>query len=290
MSGGRVSAWRAFWERGGIGRAVLLAVGYIVLFLAAARLLGTLFPGVIDPDDPLASPTGVLIGIGGPILLGGLLLMAFGWSVGWLRELFARQPIGGSWWMWIPPAVVVAINVARAVSVDYASYQVDVLVSVLVLGLFIGFAEEVLTRGYVVNLLRKGGHGEWVVMFVSSLVFAFLHSVNILEGQAITVVAMTIVYTFAFGAAMYLLLRASRNLIWPVLVHATTDPFGLLMAGGIDTHGSGVAEPVGPLAVLATAGNLIVIGMALIPLLFVRGRVEREAVGETRDLRAPAGA
>ena len=33
-----------------------------------------------------------------------------------------------------------------------------------------------------------------------------------------------LVYTFAFGICMYLTLRVTGNLIWPILLHASADP------------------------------------------------------------------
>ena len=101
-------------------------------------------------------------------------------------------------------------------------------------GLLIGFAEEILTRGIVVKMMRDAGHGEWIVMVVSSLIFALLHSANILSGMSFLTVAFTVVYTFGFGICMYLTLRATGNLIWPMLVHAMYDPTLFLASGGVD--------------------------------------------------------
>ncbi|WP_180359694.1 hypothetical protein [Miniimonas arenae] len=42
---------------------------------------------------------------------------------------------------------------------------------------------------------------------VSSALFALLHSVNVLTGQAVTTVALTMAFAFGFGMVMYLVLR-----------------------------------------------------------------------------------
>ena len=85
--------------------------------------------------------------------------------------------------MWIAPLVVLAPIVLRVFGIDWGRDAVDVVALVLVTGLLIGYVEELLTRGIGVKMLRAGGHGEWAVAALSSLVFALLHSVNLLTGQ-----------------------------------------------------------------------------------------------------------
>ena len=107
------------------------------------------------------------------------MLVAFAASLGWLKELFARQPLGGSGWMWIAIAVVLAINISALLAIDYEEAGFAVVGTWLLTGLFIGFAEEVLTRGFVVNLMRKAGHREIAVALASAGIFAALHFGNV---------------------------------------------------------------------------------------------------------------
>ena len=74
-------------------------------------------------------------------------------------------------------------------------------------------------------------------MVISSLVFALLHSANVLSGLPILTVALTVVFTFGFGVLMYLTLRVTGNLIWPMLVHGLYDPTLFLATGGIGVSG-----------------------------------------------------
>lgn len=168
-----VSRWRAFWERGGFWRALLLVVLYLVLYLLVGLVAGDGF------DDPLRSPLSVFVNIVAAILVGIALLTAFGISLGWLRSLFARQPIGGIWWMWILPIVILAYNIVRFAATDYSRYSAATVAMVLFAGLCIGLAEVGLTRGFAVTLLRRGGYRELAVAALSSLLFAASHSVNI---------------------------------------------------------------------------------------------------------------
>ena len=256
------NGWRRFWERGGWWRALLLVVAYYALYQLGSFAF---LPLVTSTDDPAAL---TWFGTALPIALGGVLLVLFAWSVGWLRELFGPQPIRGRGWMWIAVAVVLVFNVLRFATIDYGAAGAGVVVAWVVAGLFVGFAEEVLTRGFVVNLMRKGGYREIVVALVSALLFALLHSGNLLSGQSPLATGFQLVYTFAFGILMYLSLRVTGNLIWPILLHATTDPSILLQS----------AYPAdGALTAIAAQGNIAVVIAGIVLLFFIRGKVEPTA-------------
>lgn len=259
------SAWKRFWERGGWWKAVILAAAYWVLYQAGGLLFLPAIEGVEPNSGAYIVFTTVL-----PIALGGVILLVFGFSIGWLRELFGPQPIRGRGWMWIAVAIVLAFNVLRFATIDYAAAGFDVVAAWLLGGLFIGLAEELLTRGYVVNLMRKAGHPEIAVAVVSAAVFAALHAGNLLSGQSLFATAIQVLYTFGFGICMYLALRVTGNIIWPILLHASTDPSIFLQT----THPAD-----GPLTAIAALGNFPVILFGLIAIIFIRGRL----VAKTAD-------
>jgi membrane protease YdiL (CAAX protease family) len=270
----RTSGWNSFWDRGGWWRALLLVVAYAVVYQGFGLLSGAVGRDFLAGGDLFAGPGSVFFGLAFPILLGGIALLAFVWSLNWLGEIFGPQPIRGGWWMWIAVALVVIPIVLRALGTEWSSYSVGVVLTTLLAGVFIGFAEELLTRGVAVNLLRHGGFGERAVMLLSSLLFAALHSVNVLTGQPLLTVAVTVVYTFGFGVMMYLVLRVTGSIIWPMLLHAATDPTTILATGGIDAHG----DTAGSAGLISLAGlfNVVYVAAAIVALILVRGRVERE--------------
>ena len=267
------SPWVAFWNRGGLWRAVLFAAVYLGLYLGAGWVAGQLFGDSVDAENVFATAQSVFVALTLPLVVGSLLLAAFVFSVGWFKPLFARQPIAGRWWMWIAPVVIVASIVLRFLGIPYRDYGVSVVLVTLATGLLIGFAEEILTRGIVVKMMRDAGHGEWIVMVVSSLIFALLHSANILSGMAAVTVVLTVVYTFGFGVCMYLTLRVTGNLIWPMLVHGMYDPTLFLATGGVDK----VNEDAAPntFLTLASPVNFAVIAIGVLGLILVRGRALR---------------
>lgn len=264
------SPWRRFWEHGGWWRSLLVVVVYYGLYQLGSLAFVPLLAGV---DDKAME---IFIGTALPIALGGVILVVFGWSLGWLRELFGPQPIRGRGWMWIAVAAVLVFNILRFATIDYAESGAGVVVAWLVAGLFIGFAEETLTRGFVVNLMRKAGHREIAVATVSAALFALLHAGNLLNGQALLTTLLQVVYTFAFGLCMYFTLRVTGNLIWPILLHASTDPSIFLQAD---------YPADSPLTAIAALGNFAAIAAGLVLLIFIRGKVERPA---SDGLAAPA--
>lgn len=262
MSDVTQSGWSRFWEKGGWWRALVLVVVYFVLYNGLSLLLTPIASQIDDPQ----SAAGILVLYVIPILLGSLLLVAFAASVGWLKEVFAPQPIRGRGWMWIAIVVVLLFNVLHFLSVDYGDAGFEVVATWLLAGVFIGFAEEVLTRGFVVNMLRKAGHRELVVAVISSALFALLHAGNLLTGQSLLATLLQLVYTFGFGVCMYLAMRVTGTIIAPILLHASTDP-------SIFLHGSYPAETA--VSSLAGLGNIVVIVVGALALFFIRGQVER---------------
>ncbi len=263
------SGWARFWENGRWWKALILAVAYLALYEPASLLMAPFVPFI--GDDGSVSYVLVLIAV--PVLIGCLILVGFGASVGWLRGLFARQLVRGSGWMWIAVAVVLVFNLMRFASIDYDAAGFDWVAAWLLTGLFIGFAEEVLTRGYVVRIMRSSGRSEIAVGLVSAALFALLHSFNLFLGQSVTATALQLLYTFFFGFCMYLALRVTGTIIAPILLHASTDP-SIFMQGAYPAPGA-----LGPLAGL---GNIVVILVGVV-LLVVFLITERRAGHRNRS-------
>ena len=279
MTGSRVpvTAWQQFWDRGGWWRTLLLAVGYMVLFQLAGLLVDTVFAGAINPADPLSSAASVL-GVAAPILVMGVVVLAFVLVQRWQRPVFGRQSVDGQWWMWIAVVVLVIPIVLRVAAINWTDYSPGVLPSMLVLGLCVGFAEELLTRGVAGHMLRRAGYGERMVMVVSSAVFALLHSANALTGQSPLVVGVTVVYTFGYGVMMYLTMRVTGSIVWAMLLHALTDPTTILATGGIDAHGA--TAGAGGLVAVAGLFNWLYVLAAVVAIFVVTGRARDTAPGQ----------
>src|SRR6478672_11487023 len=168
---------RSFFDRGGFWRLVPLVVVYLAIYLGAGLLASRVFARQSE-EELLTTVGSVFVDVTFALIVGAVLLGVFLWAMGWTREIFGPQPIGGSRWMWLGPILVTIPIVLRVIGPDYGKYGIAVIVLTIVTGLLVGLVEEVLTRGIAVKMLRDAGHSERVVALVSSLVFAALHSVK----------------------------------------------------------------------------------------------------------------
>lgn len=271
------SGWARFWDHGRWWKALVLAVGYLAIYEPASLLVAPFLPFIGDED----STSYVLVLIVVPVLIGGLVLVGFGASVGWLRSTFEWQPIRGRGWMWIAIIVVLLFNVLRFASVDYSAAGFDWVAAWLLAGLVIGFSEELLTRGYVVRIMRSSGHSEVAVGLVSAALFALLHGSNLFTGQALGPTLLQMVYTFFFGFCMYLSLRVTRTIVAPILLHASTDP-SIFMQG---TH-----PAVGGIGSLAQLGNIavVLVGVVLLIVFLISERRARHHDHSVQSDAVPA--
>ena len=276
-----------FWNRGGWWKALLVTVAYLAVFLGISQLVGLSLGHLIDDGGPLASATNVLLELVLPIGLGALVIVLFLAAIGWLKPVFGRQPIGGRPWMWIAVAVVAYPIVLRLIGLDYGSFPAGVVLVTLLAGLVIGIAEELVTRGAGVALLRKGGYSERVVAVLSSVLFAMMHLINAIgTGISLTIIVL-LVYTFFFGICMYLIMRVTGSIVWAILAHALTDPMTILSTGGVDTAVEG-AQNVW--LTVASTGNYAVIIFGIVALFLIRGRVNEAGAAAPATTTNPATA
>lgn len=105
------------------------------------------------------------------------------------------------------------------------------VISTAVLALLIGFAEEGLFRGILLRILMPGGALRAALL--SSLLFGFIHLVNLNSGFDPTYVVFQMAAAFAL-ALMYAALRIRTGMIWfVILLHAWQDFASILARGEI---------------------------------------------------------
>lgn len=275
----KFTGWRAFWNRGGWWRAVLATFCYLVLFIVASFIIVRLGNSAAHSGSNhlAANPGAIVVDLILPEIAGALIVTIFVASLAWFPRLFASRPRSGSWWMWIAPVVVVAAAIVRLFSTDWKAYSAGSVVAILILGLLVGYTEELVARGVNVHLLHKGGYGSRSTMVLTSLLFAAMHGINAIgggKGELLEIIT-TMVFAFFFGATMYLTLLVTGNLIWVMLFHAITDPTTILASGGVDsgTLSSGLGAHVG---LWATVIYIVLFIVALFALPKKRGAEARQ--------------
>lgn len=262
---------RGFLENGGLWPLLIVVVVYLGLYIGAGWVAGRFDNGGYNDADLLSSIEAVFFQITAGLIVGSIILTVFTSWLGWNAEIFGRQPIYRSWWMWIAPILVALPILGRVFDIDWGGPALSVVLFTLATGLLIGYSEELLYRGIAVRMLRAGGHREFTVALVSSLLFGMSHGINLFSGQEFKVVGPTMLYTFAFGVLMYLTMRATGFIVFAMILHALTDPTGFLASGGVDKlPGEGGSSDLADLVGLVTI-VLVVVGIVL--ALCIRGKV-----------------
>ncbi|MGW4234352.1 CPBP family intramembrane glutamic endopeptidase [Streptomyces sp. NPDC004980] len=265
---GPVAPLRGFFERPTAGKAVLVTGGYLAYYLLVGLAVSALFGDEIGTGNVLASGAGIFFGLVLPIGIGALTLLGFTASIGRLRRVFGRQEAAGPLWMWIAPALVVIAVVSHTADIGWSDWRPEQIALLALLGVCVGLAEELATRGLAVQMLSGAGHSERFVMVVSSLLFSLMHAVNVLTGMKVSTVLLTVVYTFGFGVCMYLTMRVTGTIWAAIILHGLTDPTTFLASGGVD---EAVTNRAGGWSVLGTAATVLMIVFSLVAVFLIRG-------------------
>lgn len=134
------------------------------------------------------------------------------------------------------------------ISGDYKS--VVEIVSFPVLVLAIGFFEETLYRGIVVNLLADrfcgSVKGVWATAAISGFLFGFLHFFNVFVGQSLQETVLQMIQISFFGILLGAIYLKNRNIYSMMLLHALYDGSRMIARGlnngwsimGTDDNGS----------------------------------------------------
>ncbi|MGG7099599.1 lysostaphin resistance A-like protein [Rhodococcus sp. 24CO] len=266
-----------FFSRPTLWKLLLVVVVYLAFYVAVGQVISRVFSDQINTDNVVASASSIIFGLALPIAIGAIALLIFITKLGWLRSIFGPQPIRGRGWMWIGPILVTAAIAAHLTGTDWSAWSAGEIISLVALGVCVGIAEELLTRGIAVKMLRDAGHGELIVAVVSSLLFALMHTVNFISGMKASTVLATVVYTFGFGMCMYLAMRVTGTIWAAIVLHGLTDPTTILSTGGLDTSVTG-ASGASSVASLLTV-LLIIFGV--VAVFLIRGRVSTDQPANT---------
>jgi membrane protease YdiL (CAAX protease family) len=133
-----------------------------------------------------------------------------GWLLAWVPMLFVLFALGLSLSIGLPPAPVLAL--------------------VLLNCLFVGFSEELMFRGAILQAFR-GALSIWPAILLSSLMFGAVHSLNVfVTGELMPALIQS---TGAFlSGLVFVALRLRTGTLWvPIVVHALWD-FAIFTLGG----------------------------------------------------------
>jgi len=230
---------------------IAIFVAYAVIFS-----IGFLASG-IDYDQAGDTTSNVVKAIVIPVGIGALVLLLLTYYLGWWRPVFRDEERAPRWTL-LMPAFMAAAVLGGLVTADWGARESSFIVWLLVGTLFVGIAEETLTRGLLLVSFR-GGMGEVGVWFWTSLVFGALHGLNIMFGQSIGETLLQIVFAFVIGSVLYACRRATGLLLVPIVLHWLWD-FSTFMASG----NGGTSSTASGIQGIVAYGAVIVLIVALV--------------------------
>jgi uncharacterized protein len=138
--------------------------------------------------------------------------------MGWWRVIGFRPPDQPADLLYfIVPFLPAVVSLVAGVELK----NVLVVTQLLIITLLVGFAEEAIFRGLMLNALKS--RGAWTAAIVTSLLFGLSHSLNVLSGKNLADVMAQILYALAIGFA-FAALVLKKGIIWPlVLAHFLID-------------------------------------------------------------------
>lgn len=236
-----------------LGVAAFLA--YAITFVAVELIFG------IDYDDIGDTADNALQGILLPVLIASLVIAVIATRWGWWRLAMREQRTLPGWTLIVPILMAVAV-IGGLIGADW-DRDTDLIVFVVIGTLFVGFGEEMASRGLLL-VGARGERPEVQVWLITASLFALLHGLNIVLGQAVGLTLTQIVFAFAFGSALYIVRRSTGLLVVGMLLHGLWDMstfLNLAPADAVDRvpAGGSIQGLIGDLVLIATAVALVAI-------------------------------
>ncbi|MFV0286455.1 MAG: type II CAAX prenyl endopeptidase Rce1 family protein, partial [Demequina sp.] len=115
------------------------------------------------------------------LIAGGVLMALLTGLLGWWKPVLFDRSRARLAWAWIVPIAMTALTVLGLIATDYSAIGPEFLLAALILGLLVGFAEEMMARGVLLTGLRAR-LGERSVWLLTSLMFGAFHLINLALG------------------------------------------------------------------------------------------------------------
>lgn len=201
--------------------------GYAVLVVSIQKATGIPYDAWGDSAENL------FLGGGLSLIVATVLLAITTSLLGWWRPAIHEAHRSRHKWPIFVPALVAVAAVMNLAGTDWSAYSTAFLGASLVL-LLVGFTEELVHRGLLLTALRSRLSEVWG-WFLTSALFAAMHSVNIFLGAPVTATVGQVGFAFLAGTAFYILRRVTGSLVWAMVLHGLWD-FSVF-ATGVGTPG-----------------------------------------------------
>jgi uncharacterized protein len=236
-----------------MNRRLGVALTAFVIWLAI-----TVIGGNISTGGEKSLLDGVTSGLGWTWLLAaGFILAVVLWQ-GWRDVALDRWTDGAGWRLtWLPMVYIVG---GLAVATFLGLPPATVLLLILANTLLVGFSEELMVRGALLQAFRHSA-SIWMAVLLTSVAFGAMHSLNVFVTGDLKAALIQSSAAFLSGL-VFIALRLRTGSLWPpIVVHALWDfaTFTLGAAGHAAAHGALPAEAAAPAGATSLAEFLPVL-------------------------------
>jgi uncharacterized protein len=199
----------------------------IVLLYTIFLFLMMYFSGVPYTDFATSSSNmihGVLI----PVAIGSILLTIVALWSGWWKDIWRdKYQIKGHNWLYIFVVLAVIAIMGNFLKGNIGSLDITLIATIFIATAFVGYSEELLTRGLLIRGARGSGLSEIKVFLLVMLVFGLFHGINFLLGQSLVLTVQQMILAGLAGGVYYTIFRKTGFLGVVMVLHALFD-FSLL--------------------------------------------------------------
>ena len=230
---------------------ILFAIFWIVLYTVSMGNLRNL-----GDNSPY-----MMIGL---IVISALMFL-FVWKNGLLGKygLSAWAKNSRSMLCFFPLWIIASLNLWGGVA---AKYPIPGQIYAIVSMALVGFAEELIFRGFLFKAMLKDGDVKTAVI-VSSITFGLGHILNLFTGHELVETLVQVLFAVAFGFVVTMAFYKSGSLLPCILSHSLTDVFSLFAGGE-------------PSSLLNWVAHVVIIVMAGIYCMYLSKRVETPPINK----------
>ena len=197
-----------------IGLAIY--VGYVLVIYVVSKLSGVAY------TDIGTSAESTWRGAVMDLAVGAVLLTITTWLLGWWKPaLFERKRSHHKWPIFVP-ALMLVVAIVNLFNTDWSRFDASFLLSLLALGIAVGFCEELMSRGLLLTAFRSRFPEVWVWL-LTSVLFGAMHLVNAALGAPVVNTLGQVVLAAMTGTSFYIVRRVTGSLIWAMALHGIWD-------------------------------------------------------------------
>lgn len=197
-----------------IGLAIY--VGYVLVIFVVTKLSGVSYTQIGKSAE--TTWRGAVLDLAVAAVLLAITTSLLGW---WRPALFERKRSHHKWPIFVP-AIMLVVAIVNLFSTDWSKFNASFILSLVALGICVGFCEELMSRGLVLTAFRSRLAEVWVWL-ITSLLFGAMHLVNAALGSPVMSALQQAVIAAMSGTCFYIVRRVTGSLVWAMALHGIWD-------------------------------------------------------------------